>query len=141
MKYNEDEILNEAFNYIKSTYGQHYAGDQEIQLFDYWKSLGIMTPVAVGTAMKYLARFGKKEGANRKDLLKALHYTVLAMHNEFYTNPSHDDVDSDDQGQPVMESPRERTSEVEIDVNKMMELLSRGGVAYTGGAVNNDRTQ
>ena len=32
--------------------------------------------------MKYLARYGKKQGANRKDLLKAMHYVVLALWSE-----------------------------------------------------------
>lgn len=77
--YNEDTTLDEILGYVTSTYGEHYAGQQEIQLFDYWQSLGILTPVAIGTAMKYLARFGKKEGANRKDLLKAAHYILLAL--------------------------------------------------------------
>jgi hypothetical protein len=33
-------------------------------------------------AIKYLARYGKKGGKNRKDLLKALHYAILLMYFE-----------------------------------------------------------
>ena len=33
-------------------------------------------------AIKYLARYGKKNGKNRKDLLKAIHYIVLLMSSE-----------------------------------------------------------
>ena len=29
MKYNEDKILKEIGDYIKSTYGQHYSSDQK----------------------------------------------------------------------------------------------------------------
>ena len=35
--------------------------------------------------MKYLWRYGKKDGNNKKDLMKALHYIVLAMHVDHYT--------------------------------------------------------
>ena len=31
--------------------------------------------------MKYAQRFGKKDGKNRKDLLKILHYTMIALYN------------------------------------------------------------
>ena len=32
--------------------------------------------------LKYLCRYGKKNGQNRKDLLKAIHYIVLLMSSE-----------------------------------------------------------
>lgn len=79
-KYNEDKHLDEVMQYIKSTYGQHYVGDGDIQTVDFWFSLGSLDTTARDTAIKYLARFGKKEGYNRKDLLKAIHYVVLIMH-------------------------------------------------------------
>jgi hypothetical protein len=79
-KYGEDKHLDDAMNYIKSTYGQHYVGDGDIQTVDFWFSLGSLDTTARDTAIKYLARFGKKEGRNRKDLLKAIHYIVLMMY-------------------------------------------------------------
>ena len=30
--------------------------------------------------MKYAQRYGKKEGKNRKDLLKVVHYAIMALH-------------------------------------------------------------
>ena len=33
-------------------------------------------------AIKYLCRYGKKNGKNRKDLLKAIHYIILLMSSE-----------------------------------------------------------
>ena len=36
--------------------------------------------------MKYLARYGKKDGKNRKDLLKAMHYIILMMYAEDTNN-------------------------------------------------------
>ena len=42
MKYNEDVILKEIGDYIKSTYGQHYAQVKEgVQVQDLLRSCGI----------------------------------------------------------------------------------------------------
>lgn len=79
MKYCEDDVLNEALEYIRSTYNQHYVGKNEIQTIDVWHSLDMAEQLCQGTAIKYLMRFGKKAGKNRKDLLKAIHYIVLMM--------------------------------------------------------------
>ena len=40
-KYNEDNLLDDAFEYIKSTYGQHYVGNKEIQTLDVWESMDL----------------------------------------------------------------------------------------------------
>lgn len=79
-KYNEGEIIRDFWNYIDSTYGQHYAGDQGLQVVDIWESLGSLDTTARDTAIKYLMRYGKKDGRNRKDLLKAIHYIVLMLY-------------------------------------------------------------
>lgn len=80
MKYNEDVNLERIKEYIFGTYGQHYVGDGEIQTVDFWASLGSLETTARDTAIKYLARYGKKDGRNPKDLLKAVHYIVLMMY-------------------------------------------------------------
>ena len=42
MKYNEDKILKEIFDYIKGTYGQHYStGKDGFQVQDLFKTLKI----------------------------------------------------------------------------------------------------
>ena len=83
MKYNEDKILKEIETYIKSTYGQHYAQVKEgVQVQDLLRSCGIDKDFCQANAIKYLCRFGKKDGRNRKDLLKAVHYIVLLMNSE-----------------------------------------------------------
>jgi hypothetical protein len=45
--------------------------------------MGIAEEFTRGAAMKYLFRFGKKEGKNKKDLLKCLHYVILLYHYSF----------------------------------------------------------
>ena len=79
-KYNEDQIMKDVAEYIQSTYGQHYVGNRDIQTVDVWDSLGIAGQMSQGTAIKYLMRFCRKDGVNRKDLMKAMHYIILLTH-------------------------------------------------------------
>jgi predicted glutamine amidotransferase len=85
-KYNEDKIIEELLGYIKSTYAGHYVGDardsngDKIQTIDMWESMGSVDTTCRDTAMKYLSRYGKKEGYNKKDLLKQMHYVILLWH-------------------------------------------------------------
>jgi hypothetical protein len=34
----------------------------------------------MGNIIKYAMRYGKKEGYNEKDLLKIIHYAIMALH-------------------------------------------------------------
>jgi hypothetical protein len=81
-KYGEDEILNEIRYYIEGTYAQHYAVDtadsDKVQLIDIISD-DELEAFAKISAMKYILRFGKKDGRNRKDLLKAVHYLVMML--------------------------------------------------------------
>jgi|TARA_R110000796_G_scaffold153732_2_gene270329 hypothetical protein len=79
-KYNEDKAMAALKEYLDGTYGQHYVGDGDVQTVDFWRSLGSLETTSRDTAIKYLARYGKKGGKNRKDLLKTLHYVVLMMY-------------------------------------------------------------
>ena len=83
MKYNEDKILNEIKKYIGDTYGQHYSSTKDgFQVQDMLRHLNIDKDFCQANAIKYLCRYGKKAGKNRKDLLKAIHYIVLLMSSE-----------------------------------------------------------
>ena len=88
-KYNEEAIHNKIHEYVMSTYLGHYVGKGEIQTFDVWDTLGISEEVCIGTAIKYLMRFGKKDGKNLKDLLKSIHYTILLIHYSGVMNETH----------------------------------------------------
>ena len=81
-KYEEDKILEEVKEYIAGTYSEHY-GDQKIQIQDVFDQMGISEAFTRGAAIKYLFRFGKKEGKNPKDLLKCIHYCCLLYHYAF----------------------------------------------------------
>jgi hypothetical protein len=80
-KYNEDKILDEVRDYLQSTYHSHYTSDQsQTQTLDLIESIGDAEPFSRSNAIKYLSRFGKKDGKNKKDLLKAIHYCFLLYH-------------------------------------------------------------
>lgn len=82
-KYNEDKVLADVLTYIKSTYGEHYAheiNDKGMQLFDLWEGMDILAPICQGTAQKYISRYGRKGGYNKKDIYKTIHYCILLLH-------------------------------------------------------------
>jgi hypothetical protein len=79
-KYDEEAILSELHDYLLSTYGQHYVGKNNIQAMDLFIAADDAESFCKCNAIKYLLRYGKKSGKNRKDLLKAVHYTILMMH-------------------------------------------------------------
>ena len=39
-----------------------------------------MMGFTIGDIIKYASRYGKKDGRNRADLLKILHYSILALY-------------------------------------------------------------
>lgn len=84
-KYAEGQIISDFKAYIDKTYSQHYkTEDANIECFDAWIALGDATPTFRNTALKYLWRYGKKNGNNKNDLLKALHYIILCLYNDHY---------------------------------------------------------
>jgi hypothetical protein len=78
-KYSEDVILREIKDYVDATYGEHYAQDK-IQATEFIIDAGHGEGFTIGNIMKYAQRYGKKEGKNRKDLLKVVHYAIMALH-------------------------------------------------------------
>ena len=79
-KYNEEEIVRELLQYIRGTYGQHYAAnDQNIQTLDFIEaSHGDGEAFARDNILKYTSRYDKK-GTPKRDIMKIMHYAVLLM--------------------------------------------------------------
>ena len=70
MKYNEERIIEEISRYIKGTYGEHYSTTKDgFQVQDLLRHLEIDKDFCQANAIKYLCRYGKKAGKNRKDLI------------------------------------------------------------------------
>ncbi len=79
-KYEEDEILRKAGEYITSTYRGHYTTEgSNIQTLDLIESVGDAEAFCRSNAIKYLSRYDKK-GRPQHDILKAIHYCVLLYH-------------------------------------------------------------
>jgi hypothetical protein len=79
-KYDEDKLIQEVEQYIRGTYSGHYVGENNVQALDLIFAIGHGEGFCVGDVLKYVARYGKKNGKSRKDLLKAIHYLILLLH-------------------------------------------------------------
>ena len=77
-KFNEGQLIQELQAYIDETYGEHYASDK-YQATDIIIDSGHGEGFALGNIMKYAKRYGNKDGKNRKDLLKILHYGIIML--------------------------------------------------------------
>jgi hypothetical protein len=80
-KYHEDVILKEIREYLGGTYNAHYASQEsKTQTLDLIEGIGDAEPFCRSNAIKYLSRFGKKNGKSKQDILKAIHYCILLYH-------------------------------------------------------------
>ena len=90
-KFDEPRILQDIQDYIDSTYDQHYAQGR-IQTNEFIMS-HLDTPDGFKlNVLKYVTRYGYKDGHNRKDLMKAIHYLIfmLCYHDRKYENKEFD---------------------------------------------------
>jgi hypothetical protein len=79
-KYDEDRLLAELRTYIDSTYKGHYVGENNVQSLDLIFATGHGEGFTLGNIQKYSSRAGKKKGQERADLLKVIHYGLLALY-------------------------------------------------------------
>ena len=91
-KYHEDEILNDIKEYVSSTYNGHYTGTKHefrnVQTLDLMASRDLASDFCQANILKYGSRYGSKDGRNKKDLLKVIHYAMLLLHfDEHYGKP------------------------------------------------------
>ena len=77
-KFNEDKNLQELKAYVDATYSEHYASDK-YQATDVIIDSGHGEGFAMGNIMKYAKRYGNKEGKNKIDLFKILHYAIIML--------------------------------------------------------------
>lgn len=78
-KYNEGELIQELQRYVDATYSEHYSLNK-FQATEFIIDAGHGDGFCIGNCMKYLQRYGKKDGYNRKDLLKVLHYAIIQLY-------------------------------------------------------------
>jgi len=92
-KYHEDEILNDIKDYVSGTYNGHYTGTKHeyrnVQTIDLMASRDLASSFCQSNILKYGSRYGSKDGRNKKDLMKVIHYAMLLLHfDEHYGKPS-----------------------------------------------------
>lgn len=83
-KYNEDKILKDIQEYVTSTYGSHYCGHNQdyndIQTIDLMAAKDLAPGFCQANILKYGSRYGDKDGRNKRDLMKVIHYAMLLLH-------------------------------------------------------------
>lgn len=83
-KYHEDIILNDIKDYVAGTYRSHYTGKAnghvDIQTIDLLAAKGLSSGFCQSNIIKYGTRYGDKDGKNKKDLLKVIHYAMLLLY-------------------------------------------------------------
>ena len=84
-KYNEGDLIAEIKDYIDGTYGEHQSKNN-YQATEFIIDGGHGEGFCIGNIMKYAQRYGKKNGYNRKDLMKIIHYAIIAMYNHDLQN-------------------------------------------------------
>ena len=83
-KFNEGQIIKELKQYVDKTYESHYANGVKRQATEIIIDQGHGTGFCMGNILKYAQRYGKKEGHNKNDLLKVIHYTIIQLSQDHY---------------------------------------------------------
>jgi len=91
-KYHESEIINDIEDYVSGTYNGHYTGTKHeyrnVQTIDLMASRDLASDFCQANILKYGSRYGSKDGKNKKDLMKVIHYAMLLLHfDEHYGKP------------------------------------------------------
>ena len=92
-KYHEEEILKDIQEYVSGTYQGHYTGKsheyRNVQTIDLMASKELAAAFCQANILKYGSRYGNKDGKNKKDLMKVIHYAMLLAHFDgHYGEPS-----------------------------------------------------
>jgi hypothetical protein len=78
-RFKEHGYLYEIREYVDKTYTQHYA-QGKYQATDTILDAGYGEGFCMGNILKYWKRYGKKDGKNRNDLLKIVHYAIIQLY-------------------------------------------------------------
>ena len=83
-KFNEGQIIKELKQYVDKTYESHYANGVKRQATEIIIDQGHGTGFCMGNILKYAQRYGKKEGRNKNDLMKVIHYAIIQLSTDHY---------------------------------------------------------
>ena len=83
-KFKENIIVNDIMDYVNKTYDSHYAKTKNYQATEIIIDQGHGTGFCMGNILKYAQRYGKKEGRNKNDLMKVIHYAIIQLSQDHY---------------------------------------------------------
>jgi len=113
-KYNELINIRGLQEYVESTYNQHYS-QGNFQATEFIIDGGHGMGFCIGNIMKYAQRYGKKNGYNRADLMKVLHYGLIALYVHDIENANR---------VYNLEEPEEKPNDPPIEINYNLQLLN-----------------
>ena len=84
-KFKENIIIDDVKMYIDKTYRSHYSTTQK-QATEIIIDQGHGEGFCMGNILKYAQRYGKKDGKNKNDLMKVIHYAIIQLSQDHYGN-------------------------------------------------------
>ncbi len=93
-RYDEEQILKDIREYVSATYRSHYTATEpgnykDIQTIDLMAVKDLASAFCQANILKYGSRYGSKDGKNKKDLMKVIHYAMLLLHfDDHYKTPT-----------------------------------------------------
>ena len=73
-------VLGNKINLNLDATAHYTSQESKTQTLDLIESIGDAEAFCRSNAIKYLSRFGKKNGKSKLDILKAIHYCILLYH-------------------------------------------------------------
>ena len=103
-KFKENIIIDDVKKYIDETYSSHYSSTKK-QATEIIIDQGHGEGFCMGNILKYAQRYGKKDGKNKADLMKVIHYAIIQLSQDHYTQSTIDllkyDIGKWDDNQPL----------------------------------------
>ena len=114
-KFSENVIVNDIMDYVNKTYESHYAQTKNYQATEIIIDQGHGTGFCMGNILKYAQRYGKKEGRNKDDLMKVIHYAVIQLSQDHYK--------SLDEPKLKSETSEKYGGEINLETNKFKSVI------------------
>ena len=114
-KLSENVIVNDIMDYVNKTYESHYAQTKNYQATEIIIDQGHGTGFCMGNILKYAQRYGKKEGRNKDDLMKVVHYAIIQLSQDHYK--------SLDEPKLKSETSEKYGGEINLETNKFKSVI------------------
>ena len=119
-KFKENIIIGDVKKYIDETYSSHYAQSSK-QATEIIIDQGHGDGFCMGNILKYAQRYGKKEGRNKDDLLKVIHYAIIQLSQDHYEYQDH--YESLDEPELKSATSKKYGGEINLETNKFKSVI------------------